>query len=208
MTKDNHLLGKFNLEGIPPAKRGVPQIVVTFDIDADGILNVSAKDKSTGNTQQITITNEKGRLSPEEVEKLIKESEKFKAADEEVKKQVETKNQLEQLAYQFKNTASDEKLKDKFTEEEKKKIEDVCKETLEWLQSNQNAPLAELEERKKKLNDTCQPIIQKLYGQGGPGGPGPNMPGQGFPGGPGGPGPNMPGQQAPPQQDTNISDID
>ena len=126
MTKDNHLLGKFNLEGIPPARRGVPQIVVTFDIDSNNILNVTAEEKSSGKTQNITITNDKGRLSDEEVERLIKEAEKFKAADELVKKTVEAKNNFEQFIYQIKNTVNDEKLKDKITEEDKKKVLDAA----------------------------------------------------------------------------------
>lgn len=129
MTADNHLLGKFNLEGIPPARRGVPQIEVTFDIDANGILNVSAKDKSTGNTQQITITNEKGRLSDDEVDRLIKEAEKHKASDDERKKTVEIRNNLEQLCYQVKTSVSDEKLKDKISEEDKKTLTDAATET-------------------------------------------------------------------------------
>lgn len=128
MTKDNHLLGKFNLEGIPPARRGVPQIVVTFDIDSNNILNVTAEEKSSGKTQNITITNDKGRLSDEEVERLIKEAEKFKAADELVKKTVEAKNNFEQFIYQIKNTVNDEKLKDKITEEDKKKVLDAANE--------------------------------------------------------------------------------
>lgn len=129
MTADNHLLGKFNLDGIPPARRGVPQIEVTFDLDANGILNVSAQDKSSGNIQSITITNEKGRLSDEEVERLIKEAERNKDADEKRKKQIEMKNQLEQLCYQVKNTVNDEKLKDKLTEDDKKVVLDAANQT-------------------------------------------------------------------------------
>jgi len=99
MTKDNHMLGKFNLEGIPPAPRGVPQIEVTFDIDANGILNVSAADKGTGKTQKITITNDKGRLSKEEIERMVNDAEKFKAEDELVKKKIEAKNALENYCF-------------------------------------------------------------------------------------------------------------
>lgn len=106
-TIDNHLLGKFNLEGIPPAKRGVPQIEVTFDIDANSILHVTACEKGTGKTEKITINNDKGRLSEEDVEKMVKEAEQFKAADEEVRKTVEAKNGLEQYAYQIQTTVDD-----------------------------------------------------------------------------------------------------
>jgi len=114
MTKDNHLLGKFNLDGIPPAPRGVPQIEVTFDVDANGILNVSAVDKSTGKSSKITITNDKGRLSKDEIERLVKDAEKYKAEDEAVKKKVEAKNGLENYCYSIRNTLKDEKLKEKF----------------------------------------------------------------------------------------------
>jgi L1 cell adhesion molecule like protein len=125
MTKDNHLLGKFNLEGIPPAPRGVPQIEVTFDIDANGIMNVSAADKGTGKTNKITITNEKGRLSKDDIERMVNEAEKFKGEDEIVKKKIEAKNSFENYCFQMKNTLNDEKLKEKFTADDKKVIEDA-----------------------------------------------------------------------------------
>jgi heat shock protein 1/8 len=127
MTKDNHLLGKFNLEGIPPAPRGVPQIEVTFDIDANGILNVSAVDKGTGKVNKITITNDKGRLSKEDIEKMVSEAEKFKGEDEKMKKRIEAKNGFENYCFQMKNTLNDEKLKEKFTEDDKKVIEEASK---------------------------------------------------------------------------------
>jgi len=130
MTKDNHLLGKFNLEGIPPAPRGVPQIEVTFDIDANGILNVSAIDKGTGKQNKITITNDKGRLSKEEIEKMVNDAEKYRAEDEVVRKRVEAKNGLENYCFSMKNTLNEEKLKDKFSEEDIKTIEDLSKDGL------------------------------------------------------------------------------
>lgn len=120
MTKDNHLLGKFNLEGIPPAPRGVPQIEVTFDIDANGIMNVGAADKGTGKSSKITITNEKGRLSKDDIERMVQDAEKNKAEDEKTKLRVEAKNSFENFCFHMKNSLNEEKLRDKFTEDEKR----------------------------------------------------------------------------------------
>jgi len=145
MTKDNHMLGNFNLEGIPPAPRGTPQIEVTFDIDANGILNVSAADKATGKAEKITITNDKGRLSKEEIEKMVQDAEKYKDEDEKLRKKVDAKNGLENYCFQMKNTLSDEKVKDKFTEEDKTTIEDTSKEGLQFLESNPDASAEEYE---------------------------------------------------------------
>ena len=130
-------MGKFELSGIPPAPRGVPQIEVTFDIDANGILNVSAVDKSTGKQNKITITNDKGRLSKEEIEKMVNDAEKYKAEDEAQRDRIQAKNSLEGYAYQMKSTVEDDKLKDKISDEDKTKIIDKCKETLDWIDANQ-----------------------------------------------------------------------
>ena len=111
MTKDNNLLGKFELSGIPPAPRGVPQIEVTFDIDANGILNVSAQDKSTGKQNKITITNDKGRLSKEEIERMVQEAEKFKNEDENQRERISAKNGLESYCFNMKQTVEDEKVR-------------------------------------------------------------------------------------------------
>merc|ERR1711882_35706 len=132
MTKDNHNLGKFDLTGIPPAPRGVPQIEVTFDIDANGILNVSAADKSTGKQNKITITNDKGRLSKEEIERMVNDAEKFKAEDDKQKERVSAKNGLESYCFNMKTTIEDDKVKDKISEDEKKKIADKCDEAIKW----------------------------------------------------------------------------
>ena len=136
MTKDCHLLGKFNLEGIPPAPRGTPQIEVTFDLDANGILNVNAMDKASGKNEKITITNDKGRLSKEEIERMVHEAEKYKADDEKIKKRVEAKNGLESYCVQMKNTLNDEKLKDKFTDDDKKVINEQSDKSLQFCQAN------------------------------------------------------------------------
>merc|ERR1719490_508578 len=128
MTKDNHLLGKFNLEGIPPAPRGTPQIEVTFDIDANGILNVSACDKATGKAEKITITNDKGRLSKEDIERMVADAEKFKAEDEKQKERIDAKNQLESYCFNIKTTIDDEKMADKISADDKKLISDKCDE--------------------------------------------------------------------------------
>merc|ERR1712219_69460 len=130
MTKDNNLLGKFELTGIPPAPRGVPQIEVTFDIDANGILNVSAMDKSTGKENKITITNDKGRLSKDDIERMVNDAEKFKAEDEAQKDRVQAKNELESYAFQMKQTVEDDKVKDKISEDEVKQITEKCEETI------------------------------------------------------------------------------
>merc|ERR1712224_671206 len=121
MTKDNHLLGKFDLNGIPPAPRGVPQIEVTFDIDANGILNVSAMDKSSGKQEKITITNDKGRLSKDDIERMVNDAEKFKAEDEKQKEKISAKNGLESYCFNMKTTIEDEKVKDKISEDDMKK---------------------------------------------------------------------------------------
>lgn len=187
MTKDNNLLGKFELTGIPPAPRGVPQIEVTFDIDRNGILNVSASDKSTGKEQKITITNDKGRLSAEEIERMVNEAEKYKAEDDKQKERISAKNGLESYAYNMKSTFEDDKIKDKIPEDERTRVLEKCKEVIDWLDKNQTAEKEEFEREQKDLESICMPIVTKLYQQGGgpPGGPG-GMPG-GFPGGaPGG----------------------
>ncbi|KAA8542005.1 hypothetical protein F0562_023157 [Nyssa sinensis] len=168
-TKDNNLLGKFELTGIPPAPRGVPQIHVCFDIDANGILNVTAEDKTAGVKNKITITNDKGRLSKEEIEKMVKDAEQYKAEDEEVKKKVEAKNSLENYAYNMKNTVRDEKFAGKLDPAEKQKIEKAIDETIGWLDRNQLAEVDELEDKLKELEGLCNPIIAKMY-QGGAGG--------------------------------------
>jgi len=130
MTKDNHMLGKFNLEGIPPAPRGTPQIEVSFDIDANGILNVNACDKATGKAEKITITNDKGRLSKEEIEKLVADADRFRAQDDAIRKKVEAKNGFEHYCFQMKNTLNEQNLQAHFTEEDKKTIEDTSAEGL------------------------------------------------------------------------------
>ena len=207
MTKDNHLLGKFNLEGIPPAPRGTPQIEVTFDIDANGILNVSAMDKATSKQEKITITNDKGRLSKEEIEKMVAESEKFKAEDEAIRKKVEAKNGLENYCFQMKNTLNDEKLKDKFSDEDKTTIEDISKEGLQFLEGNPDASTEEMEAKQKELEGKFNPIMMKVYQAAG-GAPG-GMPG-GMPGGgmPGGGMPDMGAGAGAAAADQNVDDLD
>merc|ERR1719347_1360490 len=172
MTKDNHLLGKFDLTGIPPAPRGVPQIEVTFDIDANGILNVSACDKSTGKENKITITNDKARLSKEDIERMVNDAEKFKAEDEAQKERIAAKNGLESYCFNMKATVDDEKVKDKISDDDRKKITDKCDEAIKWLDANQLAEVEEFNEKQKEVEGVCNPIITKLYqGAGGmPGG--------------------------------------
>ncbi|KAF8894526.1 heat shock protein 70 family [Infundibulicybe gibba] len=186
-TKDNNLLGKFELSGIPPAPRGVPQVEVTFDIDANGILNVSASDKTTGKSNRITITNDKGRLSKEEIERMVEEAEKYKAEDEAAAARITAKNGLESYAYNLRNSINDEKLADKFEAADKTKLETAVNDAIQWLDASQEGSKEEYEEKQKELEAIANPIMQKLYGAAGgaPGGFPGGAPG-GFPGGPGG----------------------
>merc|ERR1712029_533574 len=155
----NHLLGKFDLTGIPPAPRGVPQIEVTFDIDANGILNVSAMDKSSGKQNKITITNDKGRLSKEEIERMVNDAETFKAEDEKQKERISAKNNLESYCFNMKSTLDDEKLKDKISESDKETITKKCDEIIKWLDANQLAEVDEFQTSKRKLKASA---IQSL----------------------------------------------
>jgi len=181
MTRDNNLLGKFELTGIPPAPRGVPQIEVTFDIDANGILNVSAEDKTTGNKNKITITNDKGRLSKDQIEKMVREAEQYKAEDEKNKEKVQAKNHLENYAYSLRNTLRDEKIADKLESGDKERLNAAIDDAVSWMDKNQSAGKDEFEAKQKELEGVAMPIMTKLYQQGGmPGGPS-GMPG-GFPG--------------------------
>ncbi len=170
MTKDNNLLGKFELTGIPPAPRGVPQIEVTFDIDANGILNVSAVDKSTGKENKITITNDKGRLSKEEIERMVQEADKYKAEDDQQREKIAAKNGLESYAFNMKKSVEDENLKGKISEDDKKKVIEKCNEAVSWLENNQLADKEEYEHQLKELEKVCNPVITKLYQGGMPAG--------------------------------------
>lgn len=165
MTKDNHLLGKFDLTGIPPAPRGVPQIEVSFEIDVNGILKVSAEDKGTGNKEKITINNDQNRLSPEDIERMIQDAEKFADEDKKVKERVEARNELESYAYSLKNQIGDkEKLGGKLSEEDKETIEKAVEEQISWLDGHQDAEVEDFKTHKKELEDIVQPIMTKLYG--------------------------------------------
>ncbi|KAF4954695.1 hypothetical protein FGADI_5162 [Fusarium gaditjirri] len=187
-TKDNNLMGKFELTGIPPAPRGVPQIEVTFDLDANGIMNVSAVEKGTGKSNKIVITNDKGRLSKEEIERMLSDAEKYKEEDEAEGKRVAAKNGLESYAYSLRNTLSDPKVEEKIEASDKETLTAEIDKVVQWLDDNQQATREEYEEHQKELESKANPIMMKFYGAGGEGAPG------GMPGGPGGfPGAGGPG---------------
>jgi len=213
MTKDNNLLGTFNLSGIPPAPRGVPQIEVTFDIDANGILNVSAADKSTGKSEKITIKNDKGRLSKEEIERMLADAEKYKKEDEMQQERVKARNQLEAYLFGVKQAVQDAPA-DKINETEKQQVLDKCNENLKWLDNNALADKEEYEDRLKELEKECQPIMMKMHGGGGAGAaPGGGAGFPGFPGGfPGGATPNgFPGGAGPgpqPSSGPTVEEVD
>jgi L1 cell adhesion molecule like protein len=182
LTRDNNLLGKFELTGIPPAPRGVPQIEVTFDIDANGILNVSALDKTTGKSNKITITNDKGRLSKEEIERMVNDAEKYKEEDAKVAERVAAKNGLESYAYQFRNTIQDEKIASILDAADKDKLNKAIDETIDWLDHNQEASKEEYESKRKELEGVANPIMTKMYQQAGGAGAAPGAAPGGFPG--------------------------
>jgi len=170
MTKDNHQLGKFDLTGIPPAARGVPQIEVTFEIDENSILSVSAIEKGTGKSESITVTNDKGRLSKEEIEAMIRDAEKFADQDKALKEKIDAKNSLENYVYTMRNTIDDkEKLADKIDAEDKDKIKEALQTASDWLKEHEDAEKEDLESQLKELQSVCDPIIAKVYKQhGGP----------------------------------------
>jgi L1 cell adhesion molecule like protein len=181
MTKDNNLLGKFQLDGIPPMPRGAPQIEVSFDVDANGILNVSAMEKSTGKSEKITITNDKGRMSKEDIERLVEEAEKYKEEDEKLKEKIEAKNSFENYLFQLKNTLNDEKTKDKFEEADRETLTGKIDEATTWFDEHQDEDKEAYETKQKEIEEVANPIMMKMYqnaggGEGGmPGGMPPDM---------------------------------
>ena len=178
MTRDCNLLGSFQLEGIPPMPRGIPQIEICYDVDANGILNITASEKSTGKSNKITITNDKGRLSTEQIEKMVKEAELFKKQDEENKERIESKNSLENYLYQMKNSIRDEKVQ--ISEDNKKTINETVDEALKWLDDHQNDSKDVYENKIKELQDKLTPILTSAAGASGDTG---SMPSGGFPAG-------------------------
>ena len=161
MTKDNNLLGTFQLDGIPPAPRGVPQIEVTFDVDANGIMNIEACDKGSGNKKQITITNDKGRLSQEDIEKMVSESEKFKEEDEKQLKRLESKNRLEGYLYQVKDSVNNEKIKEKLSDADLETLQKQTTNTLQWMDTDHS--VEEYDEKYSELQTILNPIMEKVH---------------------------------------------
>ncbi|XP_037955552.1 major heat shock 70 kDa protein Ba-like [Teleopsis dalmanni] len=164
MTKDNNLLGTFNLTGIPPAPRGVPKIDVTFDLDANGILNVAAKEMSTGNVKNITIKNDKGRLSQSEIDRMVNEAEKYAEEDEKARQRIATRNQLETYVFNVKQAIDD--AADKLDQSDKNNVVEKCNETIKWLDNNTTAEKEEYEYRMEELTKICSPIMTKMHQQG------------------------------------------
>lgn len=164
LTKDNHNLGKFDMTGIPPAPKGVPQIEVTFEIDENSILTVSAADKGTGKKESITIENDSGRLTKEEIERMIKESEEYAEEDKAIKDKIDAKNQFENYIYQMKNSVEDkDKLAEKISEDDKSTIQDALTDASDWLNANSDAEKGDFEDKLKELQSVCDPIIAQVY---------------------------------------------
>lgn len=164
-TRDNNQLGRFDLNGIPPAPRGVPRIEISFDVDANGILTVSAKDQSTGKSNNITITNDKGRLSKTDIDRMVKEAEMFKEEDEKQRDKVNARNNLESYAHQVKQAVEDPKNDPKLDPEDKKIAKNKAQEVIAWLERNQEAEKEEYEEKQRDLQQVCSPIMSKVKQQ-------------------------------------------
>jgi L1 cell adhesion molecule like protein len=164
MTRDNHILGKFDLTNLPPAPRGTPQIEVTFDVDSNGILNVSALEKGSGKAEKITITNDKGRLSKEEIEKMVADAEKFKGEDDKQKERIAAKNGLESFIFNLKSSLDNEEIKSKLSSEELSGAQSALEDALKWMDANQLAEKEEFEDKQKELETMSKPIMSKIYG--------------------------------------------
>ena len=165
MTKDNHLLGKFDLTGLPPSPRGVPQIEVSFEVDANGILQVSAEDKGTGKMEQVTITADKGRLSPDQIERMIQDAKHFEEEDRRIKERVDARNGLESYVYNLKNQLDDDEkgFADRLSPDDKKDLEDSIDEILDWMDGNPEAEKEEYDEKQKEVENIANPIMRQLY---------------------------------------------
>ena len=163
MTKDNHLLGTFGLTNIPPAPRGIPKIEVTFDLDSNGILNVSAVEKAGGIEKTITIKNDSSRLSKEEVERMLADAEKYKKEDDMQRERISAKNALDSYCSNIRSTINDEQVAKNISSEDKSKINDTLKTTIDWLDQNQLANKEEFEHKQKEIEQICSPIMTKLY---------------------------------------------
>ena len=167
MTKDNHLLGRFDLTGIPPAKRGIPQIEVTFEIDVNGILKVSAEDKGTGKKNNITIEESGERLSKEEIDRMVNDAERYAEEDKMIKERIDAKNELESAVYSLRNQIDDtEKLGTKLSDEDKDSLKKLIKEKSDWLDNNSEASTDDIKEQKREFDEIVQPIMSKLYQNG------------------------------------------
>lgn len=163
MCKDNHKLGQFDMTGIPPAPRGQPQIEVTFEIDSNGILNVGAHDKGTGNKESITITNDQGRLSEEQIQKMIHEAEQYADEYKKTKERIDAKNAYDNYVHSMKS-AVEGALKEKLDDDEKETVMEALKEAEEWMSSNAEADAEEIKEKQKEVEGVCAPIVSKHTG--------------------------------------------
>ena len=174
MTKDNNLLGRFELTGIPPAPRGVPQIEVTFEVDANSILQVSASDKGTGKTEKITITAEKGRLSEDEINRMVQEAQEYADEDKQIRERVDSRNGLESYLFNLRNTLEDTdepNFSESLSTEDKKDLTDLIDETLEWMEDNPEAEKDTIDGKLKKVEQVANPMMRDVYnGSGGSGG--------------------------------------